>query len=209
MSAPERIWANEGLEWHSFDCSDVKAGWTHPYILATRAALAASPEVQALVREAEALVVERAAEEVDRHYAAGDMGNPGHWVRAIAPADGLAAVEALRKERDEAQGLIYAARLERNAAEDQEKELAEELRAVRADRDRLAAANAALEAKLARLVETVERAIKDTMLRLGKHPDIRRIMAPQVMWGAGDSCISAIRAALAEVQADARREGGE
>ena len=54
MSAPERIWANEGLEWHSFDCSDVKAGWTHPYILATPAALAASPEVAKLVAEAEA-----------------------------------------------------------------------------------------------------------------------------------------------------------
>lgn len=54
MSAPERIWANEGLEWHSFDCSDVKAGWTHPYILATPSALAASPEVAKLVADAEA-----------------------------------------------------------------------------------------------------------------------------------------------------------
>lgn len=62
MSAPERIWANEGLEWHSFDCSDVKAGWTHPYILATPAALAASPEVAKLIREAEARGMERAAE---------------------------------------------------------------------------------------------------------------------------------------------------
>ena len=61
MSAPERIWANEGLEWHSFDCSDVKAGWTHPYILATPAALAASPEVAKLVAEAEARGMERAA----------------------------------------------------------------------------------------------------------------------------------------------------
>jgi len=61
MSAPERIWANEGLEWHSFDCSDVKAGWTHPYILATPAALAASPEVAKLVAEAEAQGMERAA----------------------------------------------------------------------------------------------------------------------------------------------------
>lgn len=60
MSAPERIWANEGLEWHSFDCSDVKAGWTHPYILATPAALAASPEVAKLVAEAEARGMERA-----------------------------------------------------------------------------------------------------------------------------------------------------
>ena len=54
MSAPERIWANEGLEWHSFDCSDVKAGWTHPYILATREALAKSPEVAKLIADAEA-----------------------------------------------------------------------------------------------------------------------------------------------------------
>lgn len=62
MSAPERIWANEGLEWHSFDCSNIKAGWTHPYILATPAALAASPEVAKLVAEAEARGMERAAE---------------------------------------------------------------------------------------------------------------------------------------------------
>ena len=62
MSAPERIWANEGLEWHSFDCSDVKAGWTHPYILATPEALAASPEVAKLVADAEARGMERAAE---------------------------------------------------------------------------------------------------------------------------------------------------
>ena len=61
MSAPERIWANEGLEWHSFDCSNIKAGWTHPYILATPAALAASPEVAKLVAEAEARGMERAA----------------------------------------------------------------------------------------------------------------------------------------------------
>lgn len=63
MSAPERIWANEGLEWHSFDCSDVKSGWTHPYILATPAALAASPEVANLVAEAEARVWREAAKE--------------------------------------------------------------------------------------------------------------------------------------------------
>ena len=62
MSAPERIWANEGLEWHSFDCSDVKAGWTHPYILATPEALSASPEVAKLVVEAEARGMERALE---------------------------------------------------------------------------------------------------------------------------------------------------
>lgn len=68
MSAPERIWANEGLEWHSFDCSDVKSGWTHPYILATPAALAASPEVQKLVAEAEARGMERAAKLVPTGY---------------------------------------------------------------------------------------------------------------------------------------------
>lgn len=61
MSAPERIWANEGLEWHSFDCTDVKAGWTHPYILATPAALTASPEVAKLIHEAETRVMRIAA----------------------------------------------------------------------------------------------------------------------------------------------------
>ena len=68
--------------------------------------------------------------------------NPGHGPTfadfepvAETALDALAEVLRLREELDEAQGLIYAARLERNAAEDQEKELAEELRAVRADRD--------------------------------------------------------------------------
>ena len=68
--------------------------------------------------------------------------NPGHGptfadfeLVAETALDALAEVLRLREELDEAQGLIYAARLERNAAEDQEKELAEELRAVRADRD--------------------------------------------------------------------------
>lgn len=45
--------------------------------------------------------------------------------------------DAVVAERDEAQALIYAARQERNAAEDQEKELAEELRRVKAERDAL------------------------------------------------------------------------
>ena len=126
MSAPERIWANEGLEWHSFDCSDVKAGWTHPYILATPAALAASPEVAKLIREAEALMVAQAARLLDKRVEqlVADHGsyepdtnvtNLPEWVetaveeleplaqaiRALAPADGLAAVDALRVEARE------------------------------------------------------------------------------------------------------------
>ena len=42
-----------------------------------------------------------------------------------------AAIADLTAKLDEAQGLIYAARLERNAAEDAEKELAEQLRTVK------------------------------------------------------------------------------
>ena len=98
MSAPERIWANEGLEWHSFDCSDVKSGWTHPYILATPAALAASPEVAKLVAEAEARGMERAAG-IAEHYR--DMCGECHWPEEAVIVGGNVANDiaaAIRRE---------------------------------------------------------------------------------------------------------------
>ena len=56
--------------------------------------------VKADAAAAQALVVEQCAKGADRRYAAGDMGNPGHHIRALAPADGLAMVQELRAEMD-------------------------------------------------------------------------------------------------------------
>ena len=46
-----------------------------------------------------ALMVEQCAKGADRRYAAGDMGNPGHHIRALAPASALAELQALRDAR--------------------------------------------------------------------------------------------------------------
>ena len=115
-----------------------------------------------------------------------------HYIRALADTDGLALVreqqellEAVRSQRDKAVGLAET---------------------FEADRDRLAAANAALEAQVARLVG----AVKEYHLALDRRQngntagyrlqdEIQRIL--NMPWRQG--------AALAEVMADARREGGE
>ena len=112
-------------------------------LLAARAELA---RVKADAAAAQAMVVERCAEEADRRYAAGDMGNPGHHIRALAPADGLAMVQELRAERDRVAAinvkhceavntlLVDGARLDDRA------------KAAEAERDLLAAENASLKA---------------------------------------------------------------
>ena len=82
--------------------------------------------VKADAAAAQALVVEQCAKGADRRYAAGDMGNPGHHIRALAPADGLAMVQELRAEMD---SLAYS--MGRAASE----------------RDTLAAENASLKAR--------------------------------------------------------------
>ena len=64
-------------------------------LLDARAELA---QARADTDAAVALVVEQCAKGADRRYAAGDMGNPGHHIRALAPADGLAMVQELRAE---------------------------------------------------------------------------------------------------------------
>lgn len=47
-----------------------------------------------------ALAYQQAATEADARYAAGDMGNPGHHILALADQDDLAEVQALNAERD-------------------------------------------------------------------------------------------------------------
>ena len=170
---PKRIWEDRMTD---LTREQIEALWAgaapHKYgnylhIANLARQLLATMDALAEAQAAQAGVVERAADMIEdnvRH--AKELGRE-IWampdLRALADPTGVEALAALRARLDEAQGLIYAARLERNAAEDQEKELAEELRAVRAERDRLAAANAALEAKVAGLVEAAEDAEYDLL----------------------------------------------
>lgn len=163
-------------------------------------------------KPAQAMVVERAEEvariRAEQHANMALNGLPGNarlreameaaftdmrWaIRALADTDGLALVQALRAERDR-----YLRHLTAGA---------ESINSYKADRDRLATANAALEAQVARLVG----AVKEYHLALDRRQngntagyrlqdEIQRIL--DMPWRQG--------AALAEVQADARREGGE
>jgi hypothetical protein len=113
--------------------------------------------VKADATAAHALVLEQAAK-VPRLHAkqlqqngltamSSDFDHIEEDIRSLAPADGLAAVEALRAERDEYKRLAVAGNL-----------VALEMRIVEADRDRLAAELAAAQQREAGLVERAEKA---------------------------------------------------
>ena len=119
-------------------------------------------------------------------------------IRALAPASGVEALADLRAERDRFEAALGRACLVGGTTY-----LVERAEKAEADRDRLAAANAALEAQVARLVDAGKAAA--TELRVIAGMDM--IGASAVAWNAA----RALEAALAAVQADARRdgEGGE
>ena len=110
---------------------------------------------------ARAMVVERCAEEAVRTTAADGQRNiKDQWraeigeevasaIRALAPIDGLALVQELR-EQVERRGRMHMSVVKRMVQS-------------QADRDRLAAANAALEARVAGLVEAAEDAEYDLL----------------------------------------------
>jgi hypothetical protein len=129
------------------------------------------------------------------------IGDARDAIRAL-DTDGLALVQALRAERDEAKRLMQARHREMLAADDLMRKHQRRAEKAIADRDRLAAANAALEAKLARLVgalpDRVEiyRLIKRNKVR--QHGAIAKVVADH---------IATVCAALAEVQA--RDEGAK
>lgn len=159
--------------------------------------------LRADAQAAVALVVEQAAEELDERgrreqanfglvrctqnfYRARDI------VRALAPADGLAAVDALRDERDSLRQSLDAcipaveeAAIKRGQAE--------------AERD------AAL-AQVEKLRHQITEA-SDPDFILGAMDNVNDMDV--TLDGFAQAASRAIRAALAEVQADARREGGE
>lgn len=183
-------------------------------------------------KAAQAMVVERAAEigadiaqrtrpdgfpeEVSNAYHSGAM-DVVDAIRALADTDGIEALAALRAERallradrDSAARMWQASEQEREAAVERSREASQMLAIetnhaaqAESDRDRLAAANAALEAQVARLV--------------GALNEIDALDPEHLIDGCSQAALRGLvlrmgeiaRAALAEVQADARREGGE
>ena len=143
-------------------------------------------------KAAQALVVERAASVMDDICRGVDV-NGGDWPGAIRALSDPSGVEALAKLREE-----------RDALETAREMLGGFWAEAIADRDRLAAANAALEAKVARLVGALADMVE-------AHEE----------WGRKDgavflrpleeqsSFIQRARATLAEVQARDKGEGGE
>lgn len=158
-------------------------------------------------KAAQALLVERAAEACadyprvapsEEEWTRYDeqIEHSQRCIRALADTDGLALVQALRKERDAAREVADFVSMGNTGLNQQLSEECGRREKAIADRDRLAAANAALKAQVARLVEGL-RYIAET-------PDIEGYEPG--MWA-----INRARAVLAAVQADARRdgEGGE
>jgi len=148
---------------------------------------------------AQAMVVERCADMIEdnvRH--AKELGRE-IWampdLRDLAPIDGLALVQELRAERDEAKRLMEMRHREMLAADELMRKHQRRADKAEADRDRLAAANAALEARLANGMKWCD--LMDGPVSKSQFVNGQATAAQQ------------IRAALAEVQADARREGGE
>lgn len=132
--------------------------------------------------------------------------NGGDWpaaIRRLAPDAGVKGLAALRAERDEAKRLMQLRHREMLAADDLMRKHQRRAETAEADRDRLAAANAALEAQVARLV--------------GALNEIDALDPEHLIDGCSQAALRGLvlrmgeiaRAALAEVQADARREGGE
>jgi hypothetical protein len=161
------------------------------------AALAASPVDDILAqladaKAAQALVLEQAAGHIvsEGERLAEGIPNAGPGleflreladeVRALADTDGLALVQALRAEIARKDQTIEAWR--------------EDLTNERADRDRLAAANAALLEYYNAVEAFNDKPWKDDIIVMAKRVNVAK---------------AAVTTAIAEVQADARREGGE
>lgn len=113
-------------------------------------------------KAAQAMVVERAVGVAKRHRSKVQINEPlwhdgQDWasdriaeaIEALADTDGMALVQALRAERDEAKRLMEMRHREMLAADELMRKHQRRADKAEADRDRLAAANAALEARLA------------------------------------------------------------
>ena len=65
-------------------------------------ALAEIAKLRADLANAGAVMVEACAREADSHYAAGDMGNPGHHIRALSTLSPIAAAARVLLAQTEA-----------------------------------------------------------------------------------------------------------
>ena len=141
-------------------------------LLDARAELA---QARADAQAAVALVVERCAEVVPQGWCEPETSNTimdvelgmaiQAVIRRLAPIDGLALVREMRAERDEAYVRGMAAGQQALAQIKGPLQVIDspELHTLRAERDRLADANAVLEAKVAGLVEAAEDAEYDLL----------------------------------------------
>lgn len=126
-------------------------------------------------KAAQAMVVERCAEVVPQGWCEPETANTimdvelgmaiQAVIRRLAPIDGLALLQELRAERDEAYVRGMAAGQQAMAQIKGPLQVIDspELHTLRAERDRLATANAVLEAKVAGLVEAAEDAEYDLL----------------------------------------------
>lgn len=172
-------WQTSTARYH-FACRDT--------IRALLAQLADAKAAQALVVE---LFVHECEQNATYYLGAGDPRKCAAFVQAakearqLADTDGLALVQALRAERDDLRECL-------KGADARNLNLGQQLQDANA-------ANAALEAQVARLVGALGAMRKRAMSTRGEQA-YRELPA---------FVLNTVRAALAEVQADARREGGE
>lgn len=191
-----------------------KAGFL---IIPTPEALASSPEVAALIREAEARGLERAAQ-VAWSQQAGIDGVDRPWLKwitdssrsiahevaseirraifALAPIDGLALVRELRDRAEKAEAERVSEWNKRRDADSSCNVARAACDTMRAERDRLAAANAVLEAKGAELEGALRNLVGPDCMYDG-----RNIVITAVSHGDAIRLVADARAALATQEA--------
>ena len=160
-------------------------------------------------KAAQAMVVERAVGVAKRHRSKVQINEPlwhdgQDWasdriaeaIEALADTDGMALVQALRAERDEAKRLMEMRHREMLAADELMRKHQRRADKAEADRDRLAAANAVLEARVAEL----EGALRDLGGPVCMY-DGRNIVITAVSHGDAIRLVADARAALATQEA--------
>lgn len=183
-------------------------------------------QVRADAAAAQSLMLERCAEVVPQGWCEPETANTimdvelgmaiQAVIRRLAPIDGLALVRELRAERDEAYVRGMAAGQQALAQIKGPLQVIDspELHTLRAERDRLAAANAVLEAKVAGLVRALEPSAETKAAYMGEfymgvtmsHPRLgEETLKVQIPW----TTIKEVMAAIRALAALASHENGE
>ena len=160
-------------------------------------------------KAAQAMVVERAVGVAKRHRSKVQINEPlwhdgQDWasdriaeaIEALADTDGMALVQALRAERDEAKRLMEMRHREMLAADELMRKHQRRADKAEADRDRLAAANAVLEARVAELEGALRNLVGPDCMYDG-----RNIVITAVSHGDAIRLVADARAALATQEA--------